>query len=1050
MDNKLNRRSFIKWSAIGSTTIAATGCGSDPVEELIPLLVPPADYVPGVSVHVATTCQDCSAGCGLIIRTREGRAIKVEGNPQNPLNQGAVCAQGQATLQGLYSPSRIKAPFHRKAGQKNQITWEESIALFNNKIDEVKTAGNKKILYFGKPQTGSLKKLTEDFLSAIGATKLEIDLTPVRSLKKANQICFNRPEIPHYALEKVDLLVNFGADFLETWLNPVQATKNFTQSHQLKNGKKGEFIHISPHMSLTGSNADEWISCPPGKEVMIVLSLVKKLLEESQGLTNEEKKNLKAYIRESNAGEILGKSGIDEKAFNILLSKIRKSKNFLALAGGLTSAGENSLQLQIAVNLLNYVVGSINQSVLFGADYQIGGSSAVDIQLAISDMQAGKVGLLIVENVNPTFVLPQNADFKSALEKVDFVMALVTERDETNEKADLVLPISHFLESWGDAFPRTGLSLLQQPVMAKVPKINSIALGDLWLQIAQLKNLPGFEFSNFREYIKQNWLAIYKASESGFDFKMFWRQSLQNGGLYQDYQIQKVNLSQAYIYYTPAPVKPSTNSLTLIPANSNLRNINAHHSNKSWLAEIPHPITQISWDAWVEIHPETALKLKIKHGDLVQVNSHYGSLKLAAYIYYGVDKNCVSIPTGYGRKVPFPKYKTSRGKSKFLPVLEFGDKIKVTDTKVGENVMEIVPFLPDRVSGDLILNNTIVEIKNTGTKAYVTTADGQYRSDLKDIIKNDPTGFGDRGQKGRGFIRTLSLDDSGQFKVVKHAEAVHQLKERYYTLDREEKTGFYDSLEKNVEKASQSAGKKPDVYFSDYKWEMIIDLDKCTGCSTCVAACYAENNIAVVGKDRMAKGREMSWLRIERYFDFNKTTGQLETYFSPQMCGQCDNAGCEPVCPVYATYQSPDGINSMIYNRCVGTRYCANNCAYKQRRFNWRTYDFPYPLNMQLNPSVTVRSKGVMEKCNFCFQRIREMKDLAKDNDRLILDGEVKTACQQSCPADAITFGNVKDTKSMVHRLKKQDKRGYKQLEEVNYKPAVTYLKKVLHNHKKA
>lgn len=1050
MDNKLNRRSFIKWSALGSTTVAATACGNDPVEELIPLLVPPADYVPGVSVHVATTCQDCPAGCGLIIRTREGRAIKVEGNPQNPLNQGGVCAQGQSTLQGLYSPARIRSPFIREAGKKNEMTWEESFALFSKKIEAVKAAGNKKILYFGRPQTGSLKKLTEDFLNTIGATKIDLDLTPVRSLKKANQICFNRPDIPHYALDKVDLLLNFGADFLETWLNPVQATKNFTQSHQLKNGKKGEFIQISPHMSLTGSNADQWLSCPPGKEVTVVLGLIEKLLEASQVLTSEEKENLKAYVHANKAGGKADPSVINEKAFKVLVSKIKKSKNFLALAGGLSSASENALQLQIAVNLLNYVVGSINQTVLFGANYQMGGSSAVDIQTAISDMKAGKVGLLIVENVNPAFVLPQNANLTSALEKVDFVMALATERDETNEKADLVLPVSHFLESWGDAFPRVGLNLLQQPVMAKVPNINSMALGDIWLKMAALTNLSGLAFPNFREYIKKNWQALYQVFGSGADFKTFWRQALQNGGIYGKYHIQQVRLSSAYLNYKPVLVRNSSNSLTLIPSNSNLYNINAYHSNKSWLAEIPHPITQISWDAWVEIHPETALKLNIKHGDLVQVNSHFGSFKLAAYVYYGIDKNCVSIPAGYGRKVPFPKYKTSRGKSKFLPVLEFGDKIKVADTKVGENVMGLLPFLPDQISGDLVLANTIVEIKNTGTKAYVTSADGQYRSDLKDVIKNDPTGFGDRGQKGRGFIRTLSLDDSGQLKAVAHTEEVHHLKARYYTLNRKEKTGFYDPLEKNVENMTAKAGKKPDPYFSDYKWEMIIDLDKCTGCSTCVAACYAENNIPVVGKDRMAKGREMSWLRIERYFDFNKTTGQLETYFSPQMCGQCDNAGCEPVCPVYATYQSPDGLNAMIYNRCVGTRYCANNCAYKQRRFNWRTYDFPYPLNLQLNPSVTVRSKGVMEKCNFCFQRIREMKDLAKDNERPVLDGEVKTACQQSCPADAITFGNVKDTSSLVHRLKKQDSRGYKQLEEANYKPAVTYLKKVIHNNKKA
>jgi molybdopterin-containing oxidoreductase family iron-sulfur binding subunit len=278
----------------------------------------------------------------------------------------------------------------------------------------------------------------------------------------------------------------------------------------------------------------------------------------------------------------------------------------------------------------------------------------------------------------------------------------------------------------------------------------------------------------------------------------------------------------------------------------------------------------------------------------------------------------------------------------------------------------------------------------------------------------------------------------------------HHALQRFYTVNRKNKKSFYDPIAENVRKAVKKVGKQTPVYNDPYKWEMIIDLDRCTGCSACVAACYAENNIPLVGKDRSNVGREMSWLRIERYFEKNQQTGKLETYYSPQMCQQCDNAGCEPVCPVFATYQTPDGLNAMIYNRCVGSRYCSNNCVYKQRRFNWRSYQFPSPLHLQLNPAVSVRSKGVMEKCTFCQHRIREMKDLAKDRGRDVNDGEIQTACQQACPADAIRFGNILDKNSKIRQIKEKSRRQYIQLPELNFQPAITYLKKVNLKNRKA
>jgi len=567
------------------------------------------------------------------------------------------------------------------------------------------------------------------------------------------------------------------------------------------------------------------------------------------------------------------------------------------------------------------------------------------------------------------------------------------------------------------------------------------------LQLAQIANLPGFGAQDFQTYLKAAWQEIQKKTGDKQPFKEFWKRSLQAGGIFQPFKPVKVALSPSIFSKNLDFQFNSDQDLILLPVNSGLHNSNARGGNKSWLLEIPHPVTQIAWDSWVEMHPETAIKYGIKHGELVDITTSQGSAKAAAFLFDGINPQTIAMPIGLGRTLMFPGYKSRRSKFRFLPVLESKSDRKPKKIEVGVNVATLLPFNTDSLSGDLAFT-TPVTIKSTGIQATVAAVDGQYRADIESPAIDSRTGLGDRGQKGRGFIQTTTLDIlSGKVEAEDHG---HHLRKRQYTLSRKNKRSFYDPMDKNVKDHLAITGKEQPRYYDPYKWEMIVDLDKCTGCSACVVSCYAENNIPVVGKDRMVLGREMSWLRIERYFEHNQETNAIETYYSPQMCAQCDNAGCEPVCPVFATYQTPDGLNAMIYNRCVGTRYCSNNCIFKQRRFNFRTYDFPSPLHMQLNPAVTVREKGIMEKCTFCHQRIREQKDLVKDQGRDIRDGEIQTACQQACPADAITFGNVMDKNSLVSRRKSETKRGYVQLEELNYQPAVHYLKKINHNHRKA
>jgi len=1048
MKININRRDFLKMSALSGATMVAAGCDSDPIEKLMPLLVPPYDYVSGVSTHFATTCLECSAACGLIVRTREGRAIKAEGNPRHPVNEGRVCLQGQSVLQGLYRLTRAAGPVAVSNEGRRGVSWKEGKQQLADKLKELKGKEGG-ILYIGSPTSGSFPEMLNDWLEGMGGgTSLEFDMTPVNSLKSANRIVFGKDEIPHFALDKAELLINFGADFLESWLNPIQMTKSYTRMHGYQNGKKGRYIHVAPHISLTGTNADEWLSCPVGYETSIALALSRILLKRAGHLSIDEKQRLQELLVGFSEEKISQKSGLAAGALVRLAHEFGRNGRSLAIAGGNCNAGTDATRLQIAVNILNYVAGNIGNTVVFGADYRLGGNSMTDLEAAVTAMKEGRYQLVIIENVNPVFTLPEKSGFKEALKAVPFVVSLSTENDETSELADLHLPTAHFLESWGDARPRNAVFALQQPVMARVPAFDTIEVGGLMLELARLVGVDGFEAPNYRNYIKASWKILHQKLDTSLPFDQFWKQSLQKGGHYEDFKPSSAVLnSEVYGVKFAAPRK-KTNGLSLLAVNSNLHNANAKGGNRTWLLEIPHPITQVVWDSWIELHPDTAVKLGIRHGDLVEITSSCGKAEAAAWVFYGIDKETVAMPAGMGRKVPFPNYRSSHGRSKMLPVLESESELRVEHKTVGINVMTLLPWRKDNLSGDFVFAGESVRIKPTGKKAYLVTMDGQYRKDIETPDAEDNTGFGDRSQKGRSFVQVMSVGGSEK-QHHEHAQK-HHARQRFYTLNRKDKKSFYDPMAENIRKTVEKAGKQTPVYHDPYKWEMIIDLDRCTGCSACVAACYAENNIPLVGKDRSNVGREMSWLRIERYFETNKQTGRLETYYTPQMCQQCDNAGCEPVCPVFATYQTPDGLNAMIYNRCVGTRYCSNNCVYKQRRFNWRNYQFPSPLHMQLNPAVSVRSKGVMEKCTFCQQRIREMKDLAKDRGRDVNDGEIQTACQQACPADAITFGNIMDKNSKIRQIKEKNRRKYIQLPELNFQPAITYLKKVNHNGRKA
>ncbi len=528
------------------------------------------------------------------------------------------------------------------------------------------------------------------------------------------------------------------------------------------------------------------------------------------------------------------------------------------------------------------------------------------------------------------------------------------------------------------------------------PIFDTKSTGDVLLSLAA--RLGGevagsFGQADYNTYLRDAWREVGREFAPGSDFEAFWRDALSAGGVWRQVGTQPVTLNPAVagVNFDEPTLDGDASTPYALLAYPSPVFYDGRSANRPWLQELPDPVTKVVWNSWIEMHPEVAERLGVGTGDVVAVSSPHGQLEAPAFVYHGLRPDTVAIPIGQGHE---HLGRWARGR--------------------GVNPLALLPAAADEASGATAWLTTQVALAATGTRITLVGTQGSH-DDL-----------------GREIAEVVS--------VAAAAEAEEHAREE---VEREP--------EALVEAAEDADPKSP------YRWGMAIDLSSCIGCSACVTACYAENNIPIVGEELCAQGREMAWLRVESYYEHvsegahGNGHGDSEgaedesvplVVHLPAMCQHCGNAPCEPVCPVYATYHNPEGLNIQVYNRCVGTRYCSNNCPYKARRFEWFDYDFPFPLNLQLNPDVTVREKGVMEKCTFCVQRIMKARNDANAEGRDVNDGEVTTACAQTCPANAIVFGNLRDPNSRVSRLTRSG-RAYHMLGELNTRPAVTYLKAV-------
>ncbi len=962
---ELDRRDFLKVVGLSAGAAVTAAC-QEPVEKVIPYLVQPEEIVPGQPTYYASTCRECPVACSIHVKTREGRPIKVDGNPGDPFSRGASCVRAQGSLARTYDPTRFRGPLRREGNALVATTWEQGVGAL---VERLRAAGPGKVAFLGGLETATLDGLIDRFLQAVASpNRVRFEPFAYEALRRANQLVFGSAEVPHFDFAAADVIVAFGTDFLETWLNPVQNQLGFAEGRR---GGKGFAAYVGPRLGLSGANTDLWLAPKPGSEILVALALAHELAHDAPAPLRER---LAAYAPE----QVAAQTGLRAEQIGGLAARLRAAKAPLALPPGNEICGTNATAFAAAVQILNHVSGAIGKTVQFGPSHNLSGLARFeDLKDLAGKMRGGEIAVLLVHDANPAYAMPTAFGFEDALAKVPFKVSFSSANDETTRLADLVLPDHTAFEAWGDAEPVRGVRRLQQPTLR--PLYDTRALGDVLLEAGRaLGHGDKLPAGDFRGLVLDAW------GGPAADAK------LAAGGEFAPRAAATPTLaaSVAELRFETAQFS-GPGDLVLLTSPSTAF-FDGRSARLPRLHEIPDPVIKTVWGSYAELHPDTAAALGVAAGDAVTLTGEGGSIEVRAFPHEAIARGVVAVALGQGQQPTEPDLD---------PNTRWGQRDWLARTeRVGANVLSLLPGKLDAASGGLAFYAAKVSLAKVGKSEQVNSVQATF------------------DQEKRGFAQATTLA-ALLGEEEDHGDAPHLM------------TKAYDP-------AQDSA---PD---SPYRWGMSIDLDSCTGCSACVEACNQENNIRPIGPVLVQRGREMQWLRIERYVEHHGD--ELEVRHLPMLCQHCGAAPCESVCPVYATYHSPEGLNAMIYNRCIGTRYCSNNCPYKVRRFNYLPYDFEVrePEELGLNPDVTVRSKGVMEKCTFCVQRIQYAKDNALAEKRVVADGEVVTACQQACPSQAIVFGNLKDPESRVSKLR-QEPRGYRVLDQLYTRPAVSYLKSI-------
>ncbi len=1000
-----SRRDFLKLMGfgLGAATIAAS-C-EIPIKKAIPYVSKPDAIVPGVANYYASSFVNGGDYCAILVKTREGRPIKIEGNTLSGVTHGGTSARVQAAVLSLYDTRRIQHAGTVKDGVVEKMEWTALDREVKSKL-----TGNIRIVANTNISPSAEKALAEFVAKYPTTSVVTYDAVSNAALLEANDKCFGYRAFPHYKFDEATVICSFGADFLGTWGNPIQQAHDYAKGRKIagkKEKKMSRHYQVEGYMSLTGSNADSRIQIRPSEMGAAIAALY---------------------------GELSGNGG-GPKLSDKAAGAIKKMAKDLQAARGksIVVSGSNNVAEQIIVNKINELLGNLNNTVDFnGANFTRKGDERNMAKL-IEEMNGGQVSTLIVWGANPAWDLPNAAAFQDAFKKVGTRVSLNTNLDETTLLCTHAAPTNHFLESWGDALPKAGKMSLIQPTIA--PLFATRQAEHSFLVWCDSPNLNATAEQPYYEYVKAHWTSEVSKSQSKYlTADSFWEMSLHDGVFETAPGTASVVFNSGVSVDVNAVSKPSTADLEI----SFYETVNiggGQYAHNPWLQEMPDPVTRTVWGNYLSVPLEWDGVNNIdgwkdlKDGDEVEIEVNGQKFKCIVVLNFGQTVGTVAIALGGGR--------TAGGCG-----VTYG--VNVNNALKQENGLTQYYGVDVKLTPTGTVDKHFASVQHHHTMGVK----GMGKEEGK-VINVDEKSLGYKGFQGsltdRSIIFQTNIKDLQKLehKLEEfHAEATHLNLQTLYP----------DNI---------------DYFGTGMKWGMYIDLNSCIGCGACQVACVSENNVPVVGKKEVARHHEMTWLRIDRYFygDFENP----KVVYQPMMCQHCDNAPCENVCPVNATNHSMEGLNQMAYNRCIGTRYCANNCPYKVRRFNWLDYTTAdlFPSNeervfhvegeelpfyadnlvrMVLNPDVTVRSRGVIEKCSFCVQRIQEGKLTAKTEGRPILDNDVRTACQTACPTGAIIFGNLNNPDSEVSKASKDaGALAYKVLEEINVRPGVNYSAKI-HN----
>jgi MoCo/4Fe-4S cofactor protein with predicted Tat translocation signal len=976
-DSKTPRRDFLKY--LGFSTAAATLAASceTPVRKAMPYVNRPENVTPGIARYFASTYVQDGDVVPVVVKVRDGRPIKIEGNELYPFTKGGTSARAQASVLDLYDMYRLPHP-KRKSGNKFQEipTFDQLDTQINNALAGL--SGAPVVLLTSTVVSPTTKQVIFEFLAKYpGSRHVQYDGISYSGLIQANG-----GKIPAYQFDRAKVIVSLGADFLGTWLSPVEFARQYAVGRKIdeKNVSMSKHYQFESYLSMTGSCADERFTHRPSELGQVALALLGAVGGQAPAV-NFADANLRAGIQ---------KVANDLKAHN---------------GAALVVCGSNDPNIQAVVTAINSAIGATIDPAV-----SLNNRQGIDADMVnlVNQMNAGQVGALFIYGANPVYDYFDADKFKTGLSKVRLSVSFNEKLDETTELCQYSVPTHHYLESWGDAEPRTGYICFIQPTINPLFKTRPF-------QTSLLK--WSGNNTDYETFFRNFWMGKV-GGQAGFD------KVLQDGVLAISVASPATTTSTANTEGLPAAITAITGGRkggkTEVVLYQNVAMGTGRQGGNPWLLEVPDPVTRSSWDNYAMISTKKAEELGIDYKDvdfeyypdkpIIDITVGNKKVSLPALVIPGMQPDTIAVAVGYGRSENYSK--ATQG--------------------VGKNVYPLARW-----------NGSSIDYAND---ANVALAGDTYKV-ARVQVHNSYDG------------RTEVVKETSMASFMLHPDAYKEWREELHK-DFAPATGDY---------------RKEGTLYGDHvqpgpKWGMSIDMNLCIGCHACVVACHLENNVPVVGKSEVLRFHDMHWLRIDRYFvsDENNPDNLKAVVFQPMLCQHCDNAPCENVCPVAATMHNSEGVNQMAYNRCIGTRYCANNCPYKVRRFNWGDYTgasthgvlgpssgvgeldpVVHQMNdeltrMVLNPDVVTRSRGVMEKCSFCVQRTQAGKLQAKMENRPLGGDDVITACAQACPTNAITFSNVNDKTSTVSKIREENpRRLFYVLEQIHTLPNVSYLAKI-------